>query len=40
MTNAKPQPMALGDDAARTLANATKSIPQMESITPRCWCTA
>ena len=35
MTNAVPRPMALGDEAARTLANATKSVPQMESITPR-----
>lgn len=35
MTNAAPRPMALGDEAARTLANTTKSVPQMDSITPR-----
>ena len=35
MTNAVPGPVALGDVAARTLANATKTVPQMESITPR-----
>ncbi|MEV6218445.1 family 2A encapsulin nanocompartment shell protein [Nocardia sp. NPDC051833] len=35
MTNAVPRPVALGDVAARTLANATKTVPQMESITPR-----
>lgn len=29
------EPNALGDRAARTLANATKSVPQMETITPR-----
>ena len=34
MTSA-PQPMALGDDAARNLANTTKSVPQMEAISPR-----
>ena len=34
MTSA-PQPMALGDDAARNLANTTKSVPQMEVISPR-----
>jgi hypothetical protein len=27
--------MALGDDAARNLANATKTVPMMETITPR-----
>jgi hypothetical protein len=27
--------MSVGDDAARTLANATKSVPQMDTITPR-----
>lgn len=29
------QPTALGDVAARQLANATKTVPQMSSITPR-----
>lgn len=29
---------ALGDNAARQLANATKSVPQLETITPR-WLT-
>lgn len=38
MAASDPQPMALGDEAARTLANATKTVPQMESITPR-WLT-
>ena len=27
--------MSVGDDAARTLANSTKSVPQMDTITPR-----
>ena len=27
--------MSVSDDAARTLANATKSVPQMDTITPR-----
>jgi hypothetical protein len=35
MTNATPQSVSLGDTAARTLANATKTVPQMASITPR-----
>ena len=30
-----PRPQALSDDAARTLAHATKSAPQMATITPR-----
>ncbi|SOD72487.1 hypothetical protein SAMN05892883_1878 [Jatrophihabitans sp. GAS493] len=30
-----PPPSALGDAAARQLANATKSVPQMSTITPR-----
>jgi hypothetical protein len=30
-----PQSMSLSDSAARTLANATKTVPQMTSITPR-----
>ena len=33
MTRAVRQPMALGDDAARQLANTTKTVPQMDSIT-------
>ncbi|NUS44502.1 MAG: hypothetical protein HOQ24_12535 [Mycobacteriaceae bacterium] len=35
MTRAARQPMALGDEAARKLANSTKTVPQMDSITPR-----
>lgn len=38
MTTESVRPTALGDVAARQLANATKTIPQMESITPR-WLT-
>ncbi|HEY3603371.1 MAG TPA: family 2A encapsulin nanocompartment shell protein [Sporichthyaceae bacterium] len=33
-----PRSVSLGDSAARTLANATKSVPQMSTITPR-WLT-
>ena len=33
--NATPQSVSLGDAAARTLANATKTVPQMATITPR-----
>src|ERR1700712_984906 len=33
-----PEPKALGDVAARVLANATKTVPQMRTITPR-WLT-
>ena len=33
-----PEPKALGDVAARVLANATKTVPQMGTITPR-WLT-
>ncbi|QIS09956.1 family 2A encapsulin nanocompartment shell protein [Nocardia arthritidis] len=35
MTRAVRQPMALGDEAARRLANTTKTVPQMGTITPR-----
>lgn len=35
MTQNVPEPMALGDVGARQLANATKSAPQMATITPR-----
>ncbi|GAA1838756.1 family 2A encapsulin nanocompartment shell protein [Pseudonocardia ailaonensis] len=36
MTNAvNPRSTSLGDEAARTLANATKTVPQMSTITPR-----
>src|SRR5580765_1938948 len=35
MAPSEPQPMALGDEAARTLATVTKSVPMMETITPR-----
>jgi hypothetical protein len=34
-TNATPGAVSLGDAAARTLANATKTVPQMATITPR-----
>jgi hypothetical protein len=27
--------MSVSDDAARTLANATKSVPQMDTVTSR-----
>ena len=30
-----PQPLALGDNAARQLANTTKTVPQLATITPR-----
>lgn len=30
-----PQPQALSDNAARQLANATKTVPQLSTITPR-----
>jgi len=30
-----PPTLALGDRAARTLANTTKTVPQMSTITPR-----
>jgi hypothetical protein len=36
-TNDKVQ-LALGDHAARQLANATKTVPQLSTITPR-WLT-
>jgi len=32
---APPAPQALGDNAARQLANTTKSVPQLATITPR-----
>jgi hypothetical protein len=35
MAQAPPPPMALGDPAARQLANATKTVAQMSTITPR-----
>lgn len=35
MTEDFAAPTALGDVAARQLANATKTVPQMASITPR-----
>ncbi|MGD0107963.1 MAG: family 2A encapsulin nanocompartment shell protein [Rhodopila sp.] len=35
MSDAPPPQMALGDAAARQLANATKSVPMMSIITPR-----
>jgi encapsulin shell SprI-like protein len=38
LTTTSPTAVSLGDDAARTLANATKSVPQMSTITPR-WLT-
>jgi hypothetical protein len=38
VTTTSPAAVSLGDDAARTLANATKSVPQMSTITPR-WLT-
>ncbi len=38
MTEEASQPTSLGDVAARQLANATKSAPQMSAITPR-WLT-
>lgn len=38
MTTESVRPTALGDVAARQLANATKTVPQMESISPR-WLT-
>jgi hypothetical protein len=38
MANEPDRPTALGDVAARQLANATKTVPQMSSITPR-WLT-
>jgi hypothetical protein len=31
----QPQPLALGDSAARQLANTTKTVPQLSIITPR-----
>ncbi|HZZ48247.1 MAG TPA: family 2A encapsulin nanocompartment shell protein [Pseudonocardia sp.] len=34
-TSQAPQSMSLSDSAARNLANATKTVPQMASITPR-----
>ena len=33
--NSSSRSMSVSDDAARTLANSTKSVPQMSSITPR-----
>jgi Phage capsid-like protein len=38
MANEPERPTALGDVAARQLANATKTTPQMQRITPR-WLT-
>jgi Phage capsid-like protein len=38
MADPRVHPTALGDVAARQLANATKTVPQMSSITPR-WLT-
>src|SRR5450631_2610711 len=35
MTTSQPQSQALGDVAARTLADVTKTVPQMATITPR-----
>jgi hypothetical protein len=35
MTDIADKPTALGDVAARTLANATKTVPQLSAITPR-----
>lgn len=35
MSQSVPEPSALGDVAARQLANATKTVPQMSTITPR-----
>lgn len=35
MTSAQNESQALGDLAARQLANATKTVPQLETITPR-----
>ena len=35
MSEKQPSHSALGDDAARQLANATKTVPQLSTITPR-----
>lgn len=35
MSQTPPTPLALGDDAARQLANATKTVPQLLGISPR-----
>src|ERR1700737_2867152 len=35
MTSAQSESQALGDLAARQLANATKTVPQLSTITPR-----
>ena len=35
MADAPGAQLALGDVAARQLANATKTVPQMSTITPR-----
>ncbi|MFM2397144.1 MAG: hypothetical protein RLZZ144_394, partial [Pseudomonadota bacterium] len=35
MTVAQKEQLALSDVAARTLANATKTVPQLSIITPR-----
>src|SRR6202012_1393513 len=35
MTSAQNEAQALGDLAARQLANATKTVPQLSTITPR-----
>ena len=37
-SSSPPQSMSVSDAAARQLANATKTVPQMASITPR-WLT-
>ncbi len=38
MTSAQNESQALGALAARQLANATKTVPQLETITPRFCC--
>lgn len=35
MSDNKVSHLALGDDAARQLANATKTVPQLSTISPR-----
>ncbi|MDT5231234.1 MAG: hypothetical protein QOI39_1734, partial [Mycobacterium sp.] len=35
MTSAQNESQALGDLGARQLANATKTVPQLSTITPR-----
>ena len=36
MAKNQPAQLALGDNAARQLANATKTVPQLSTISPRC----